>query len=304
MLRILSVVCVLALLSCQTTKTTPTTNNGKTTPGNSEKPTGQTTKPALKLVNLPKLGIILGPGAFKTYAHLGVLREFEKLGFKIHAIVGLEWGSLVGAIYSMKGKANDLEWQLSKLKKTDLPANGNFNSSFQSGQIKELSKYLDTVFQQSKVEGGSIPFACPSLLLKNGKTAWWQEGPTKPAIEKCLAFPPLYNSHSGWVASAFDVTESAKKLREMGSEVVVFVNVLARGNVLKEGRMQNQDENEIIWWDGVNSINTIQSGLDWIIGVHTRNYDILDFEARQSFVLFGQEFGSAAAKKMAEQYGL
>jgi predicted acylesterase/phospholipase RssA len=302
MLRIISVFCVLILASCQTTTTTPSPN-GKPTPGTTEKPNAQT-KPALKLVNMPKLGIILGPGAFKSYAHLGVLREFEKMGFKIHGIVGLEWGSLIGAIYSMKGKANDLEWQLSKLKKTDLPQKGNFGSSFQSGQIKDLSKYLDTVFQQSKLEGGAIPFACPSLLLRNGKTAWWQEGPTRPAIEKCLAFPPLYTSTSGWVASAFDVSESAKKLREMGSEIVVFVNVLARGNVLKEARLQNQDESEIIWWDGVNSINAIQSGLDWIVGVHTRNYDILDFEARQSFVLFGQEFGSAAAKKIAEQYGL
>ena len=287
------------LMSCQTMTSTPN-GNGKP---NGDRPIG-TPKPGLKSVNMPKIGIILGPGGFKSYAHLGVLREFEKSGFKIHAIVGHEWGALVGAIYAMKGKANDLEWQLSKLKKSDLPSDGAFGSNFRPGHTKELSKFLDTVFQQAKLEGGSIPFACPSLLLRNGKNAWWQEGPARPAVEKCLAFPPLYNATNGWVASAFDVAESAKKLREMGAEIVVFVNVLARGNVLKEGRVQNQDESEIIWWDGLNTLNSTQAGLDWIVGIHTRNYDILDFDARQSFVLFGQEFGSAAAKKIAEQYGL
>ncbi len=301
--RVFGVLFALVIMSCQSPRTAPESRK----PGH---PTTEKTqsiepaKPALKMVEMPKLGLILGPGGFKTYAHLGVLREFEKLGFKIHAIAGLEWGALLGGMYAMKGRANDLEWQLSKLKKADLPQDTNFSPTFQAGNIKDLSKFLDGVFAQSKIEGGSIAFACPSLLLKNGKTAWWDQGPVRPAIEKCMGFPPLYGANNGWVADAFNVKDAAKKLREMGAEIVVFINVLARGNILKDGRVKNQDESEIIWWQGANELNSVQSGIDWVIGIHTRNYDILDFEARQSFVIFGQEFGEAAAKKMAEQYGL
>jgi len=298
--KILSLIIPVIFLSCQTPPRQGQPPEGKPTTEKAVPPA----KPALKSVEMPKIGLILGPGAFKTFAHLGVLREFEKVGIKIHAIAGLEWGALIGGIYSMKGRANDLEWQLSKLKKSDLPQDGNFSSNFQADNIKGLSKYLDNTFQQSKIEGGAINFICPSLLLKNGKTAWWDAGQFRPAIEKCMSFPPLYNSNNGWVAAAFDVPEAAKRLREKGAEIIVLVNVLARGSVLKEARVKNQDEAEIIWWDGVNQLNTAQAGIDWIVGVHTRNYDILDFDARQSFVVFGQEFGSAAAKKMAEQYGL
>lgn len=256
------------------------------------------------MVEMPKLGLILGPGAFKTWAHLGVLRELEKFGFRIHAIVGMEWGALIGGIYSQKGRANDLEWQLSKMKKSDLPHDGVFGPNYQPATIKSMGKYFDTVFQQTRIENGAIPFACSSVLLKNGKITWWEEGPIRPAIEKCMTYPPLYSSQNGWVAAAFDVGEAVKKLREKGAEIIVLVNVLARGSVLKENRVRNQDENGIIWWKVTHDLNTVQTGLDWIIGVHTRNYDILDFEARPSFVLFGQEFGAVAGKKIAEQYGL
>jgi len=296
-----TVVCILlslmVFISCQTTQQT----GGSQIAHPSEK---NGAKPALKNVEMPKIGLILGPGAFKSYAHLGVLREFEKAGFKVHAIVGLEWGALMGALYSMKGRANDLEWQLSKLKRTDLPQNASFGPNFQSESIKSFSSYLDTVFQKHRFEDNSISFACPSQLLVNGKSAWWDRGGIRTAMEKCMSFPPLFKSVNGWVASAFDIQDASKKLHEMGAEIVVLVNVLARGQIIKADRVRSQDEAEIIWWDGVHKLNTVQSGIDWIIGIHSRNYDILDFEARQSFVMFGQEFGAAAARKMAEQYGL
>src|SRR4051794_21735458 len=117
---------LLFITSCQTTVTSPSGTKVGTPQSAGEKPSAAPPKPALKLVEMPKIGLILGPGAFKTFSHLGVLREFEKSGFKVQAIVGMEWGSLVGAIYAMKGRANDLEWQLSKLKKSDLPQDGNF----------------------------------------------------------------------------------------------------------------------------------------------------------------------------------
>jgi len=239
---------------------------------------------------LPKIGLILGPGTFKAWAHVGVIKEFEKRGIQIHSIAGLEWGALMAALYSSKSTINELEWQLSKMKNTRF----NYGSS-----IRQLRSEFQAAFGSSRIEGGKIPFFCPSLLLKNGKTAWWEKGKYSDALEKCMAFPPFSQAHYGWVADAFNVEEAAKKLRDYGAEVIVFVNVLARGNVLSSG----QDSSQIIWWEGAQRMNETPKGVDWVIGIHTRKYNILDADARPSFVLFGQEFGAAAADKIASEYG-
>lgn len=252
---------------------------------------------------VPKIGLILGPGGLKAFAHLGVLREFEKHKIPIHSIVGLEWGALVGGLYSIKGKANDLEWQLSKLKKSDLPGHGIWGSTVEAASIKELNTFFDATFGNRKLEEASIPFSCPSSFTSNGKIVWWGQGNFKQTMQKCVAFPPLYHSSQGWVAASFEVEEAAKHLRDQGANLIVFVNVVARGSIIKEDRLKDPESVSIIWWEGLSKMNASSNFVNWLVGVHTRNYDILDFDARQSFVEFGREFGEAAAKKISEEYG-
>lgn len=250
-----------------------------------------------------KIGLILGPGGLKALAHIGVLREFEKANIKIHSVVGLEWGALVAAAYSVKGKSNDAEWQLFKLKKTDLPEKALLSTEFAPASIRTLTPYLDLVFANRTIESGELPFACPTLLLENGKVAWWDRGSYSTVLQKCLPYPPMYEANGNWVAAAFRVEDAAKKLRDRGANVIVFVNVLARGQILKGRRVRSQDAIETLWWDGVHHLADSAKSVDWVIGVHTRNYDIMDFEARQSLVLFGQEFGAQAAKRIADVHG-
>ncbi|MGE3973678.1 MAG: patatin-like phospholipase family protein [Bdellovibrionales bacterium] len=262
------------------------------------------TAPVFQPGQVPKIGFILGPGGMKSFAHVGVLREFEKQNIPVHAIVGLEWGSLIAAAYSQKGKANDLEWQLTKLKKNNLPAKGFLGGDLAPTSIRQITPFFDQAFASSQIQNATIKFGCPSMLLKNGKTRIWTNGTYKSALEKCMSFPPYFTSTQGWMAAAFHVEEAAQWLRDQGAEVVIFVNVLARGTVLKEERVKNEDQVQTLWWEGVRQLNSPPRGVNWVIGVHTRNFDILDYDAKESFVIFGQEFGAAAAKKMATEFRL
>jgi NTE family protein len=250
-----------------------------------------------------KVGLILGPGGMKTWAHLGVLREFEKAGIPIRAVVGLEWGALVAAAYSVKGKTHDAEWQLMKLKKNDLPDRGLLSSEIEPSSIRTLNSYLTGIFANRPAESTEVPFACPSLFLENGKVAWWDRGLFTQVLAKCIPIPPMYEANGSWVAGAFRVEEAAAKLREKGANVIVLVNVLARGQILKGRKVKGEAAVQALWWDGVHHLQDGSKSVDWVVGIHTRNYDMLDFDARQSLVLFGQEFGAPAAKRIADTYG-
>ena len=67
-----------------------------------------------------KVGIILGPGGVRSFAHTGVIRELLNAQIPIDSVVGMEWGALVGGMFANKGQIHDTEWKLYKLQKKEL----------------------------------------------------------------------------------------------------------------------------------------------------------------------------------------
>ena len=99
---------------------------------------------------LPKIGLILGPGGLRSFAHLGVIKRLEHRRIPIAAVAGIGWGALVGALYAHKGRAHHVEWQLSKIKKQHISQKGFFQLQRRMGQISLISPYLKSVFFQHK----------------------------------------------------------------------------------------------------------------------------------------------------------
>ena len=302
--RLLGLVLCLSLfcgLGCQTTEK----KSAKSATANSStaaSPSGSTARPDSEASPraTPKFGFILGPGGLKTFAELGVLRELESAKVPIDYIVGLEWGALVGATYSMKGKANDADWKMLKLKKDHLPSGGLFKSGQEAADIGVAQPFLKDVFEESTVESAQIPFSCPSTSLAGDRTIWSRHGSFKEAVEMCLVYPPIYKSTREFVAAPFEVRAAAKRLRDMGADVVVLINVLAQGTVWRSKNIESQ----LLWREIKTNIAEQTDGVDFVIGVHTREYDIVNFEARRSLMLFGAQAGTVAAKKLTEKYGL
>src|SRR3989338_6241763 len=69
---------------------------------------------------LPKVALVLGGGAARGFAHVGVIRVLEREKIPIDLIVGTSVGSLVGAIYADKKNSFELEWNAFSLEEKDL----------------------------------------------------------------------------------------------------------------------------------------------------------------------------------------
>lgn len=69
---------------------------------------------------LPRVGLVLGGGAARGFAHVGVIRVLEREKVPIDLIVGTSVGSLVGAIYADKKNSFELEWTAFSLEEKDL----------------------------------------------------------------------------------------------------------------------------------------------------------------------------------------
>ena len=68
----------------------------------------------------PKIALVLGGGAARGFAHVGVIRTLEQKKIPVDLIVGTSVGSLIGAIYASDGSSFDLEWTAFQLQKEDL----------------------------------------------------------------------------------------------------------------------------------------------------------------------------------------
>jgi len=130
--------------------------------------------PALE--SLPPLDtvLVLGGGAMRGMAHIGVFRALDRLGVKVDAIVGTSIGSLIGAMYSSSMSPAEMEEVLPGLAKDDY-FRLNF-AKFLSRGIRAPSMYSGETFRRSleklipsrSFDDLRLPFFCNAVCLETG----------------------------------------------------------------------------------------------------------------------------------------
>ncbi len=258
-------------------------------------------------VQMPKVGVIFGPGGFKSFAQAGVLKELERARIPIEAVVGLEWGALVAALYAQNGQIHEVEWKLYRMEQSDLPQRGGLLRR-RNDSLETLGPFLSRQFQgpNSSIERAKIHFACPSLSLQRAGLRWQTRGGFKEALERCLPFPPLFRAQQpSWSAAAFALREAVEHLRQQGVNLVILINVLSPGELVGAESLREDWASAILWQELRRSLAEAQSleGVHEVIEVNTGAFPIQDFANRRQLVSAGERAGRAAARRIADKYG-
>lgn len=250
----------------------------------------------------PRLGIILGPGMSYSLAHLGVLKALNNQKIPVEVIAGIEWSSLVSANYAINGAVNDMIWKASQ---------GQFNvtssKGFLRGEVKEIS---DSVFTQMidqytrgrSVQNSKIKFICPSLNISTAKVMYFKSGNFNRILKGCMKAPPLAQSQARSWAMLWDIDALAAKMKQMGAQKVIFVNVLPQGGInWGENSSAVSTRDKYLWAQVQAALQKPMRNVDHVLRINTKQ-DPLNFkEARltiqQSSVTADQFF-----KNMARQY--
>lgn len=261
---------------------------------------GEGAEPAIPNVKVPKIGIILGPGGARSYAYIGVLREFEKAKIPIHTIAGLEWGALMGALYSVNGKAHDVEWKSMKIP-DDFTKKGLLSSATEAKSFSELEPHLKTMFGDARVESGKIPFSCITDNLKNFKSLMIFKGTYRDTLGYCLGQPPLTTSKNGWVSSSLQSKYLIDQVAFRGVDYIILLDVVTANYPLSGIKV---DESTAILWSNINkSLNQNKKYVHQTITIPISN-NILDFKSRKEYIQQGERAGKEAAEKIIQQFGL
>ena len=252
----------------------------------------------------PRVGIILGPGGIRTFAHIGVLKEFARARIPINYVVGLEWGALMGGLYAMQGQVNELEFKAMRLREGDVPGKGFLGTRIKPEQISVFSDFLNQVFGVNLFEKAKVDFACPTYNLSQDRLVFLGKGSIRDGLSKCLPYPPYFAENHSFVAAPFEVEEAANFLRARNINLVIFVNVLSGGDVFPKSIRAEYPVEQILISQLQRELSRPKIvGVNQVIEVNTSNTSIIDFEARRNLIEQGSNSAKDAVNKLVNQYG-
>ena len=143
------------------------------------------------MINGKKVGLCLGSGGARGFAHLGVLQVLEENGIRPDIISGCSAGAILGAVYAAGTNLYLLEKYLATVEARSIldlgiPIHGGFISG---DRIQEVVMTLthDLSFGETQ-----IPFLCIATDLMSGETKVFEEGKLHEAVRASMAVPGVF----------------------------------------------------------------------------------------------------------------
>jgi NTE family protein len=178
-----------------------------------------------------KIGLALGSGAARGWAHIGVIQALEEMGIKIDVVSGCSIGSYVGATYA-SGKLIELaewvesltEWQVFALMGVGFQKGGLVNGL-------KVFKALQENFSYETFEELKKPFAAVATDLYSGREVNFISGSVIEAVRASCAipglFPPLLFDNRWLVDGGVVNPVPVNMCRMLGADIVIAVNLSA-----------------------------------------------------------------------------
>lgn len=180
-----------------------------------------------------KIGLALGAGSTKGFAHIGVLQELEAAGIHVDMVSGSSMGAIIGAIYSV---GTDLEMLERFILSLNLLEYLDLQFPLSAGLIKgEKIQELIRLFTHGKTfEETKTPFCCVAVDAETGKLDVLEHGLLHEAVRASMSIPAIFEPVAFQGRTYIDggVLERvpSKCLRDRGMDVVIGVDVGYHGD--------------------------------------------------------------------------
>ena len=180
------------------------------------------------MVYRPKLGIALGSGSARGWAHIGVLLALTERGIVLDYVAGCSMGAMVGAAFAA-GHISQLEsWALALDWKRVV---GLLDVGLWGGVFKgdRLIRMFQGQFVECQFSELPMPFAAVATDLATGKELWLREGKVSDAVRASCTVPGLFRPvlrEGRYVVDGSVVNPIPVSLcRAMGADVVIAVDL-------------------------------------------------------------------------------
>ncbi|MDH4149463.1 MAG: patatin-like phospholipase family protein [Betaproteobacteria bacterium] len=181
----------------------------------------------------PVIGLVLGAGGSRGFAHVGVLKALEAAGIEADVIVGVSSGAVVSALHAGGMRAAALESAALGIEDNDLLDFTLFGPGIIEGG--RLQDYINDMLNNRPIEALTKPFAVVAAERVSSHMTVFTRGNTGLAVRASASVPKLFwpvvirgvEYVDGGVASRVP----ASVARDMGADIVIAVDVSWRGSI-------------------------------------------------------------------------
>ena len=265
---------------------------------------GNVPPPVVARLRAPRIGLALGGGAARGFAHVGVIQVLEQHGIRPDLVVGTSAGSLVAALYASGKTAAELEQtalQMEEAAITDwmLPL---FNRGVLKGEA--LARYVNRQVQSKPLQAMKLPLGIVVTDLATGKGVLFQRGDTGTAVRASSAVPgvfmPVSISGREYVDGGLVAPVPVQQAREMGAEVVIAVDISSapEGESTSDA-LRVMLQTFTIMGQSINRYALAEA--DVVVRPALVGVGSADFSARQRSIVAGREAMQAALPRVRQQ---
>jgi NTE family protein len=176
-----------------------------------------------------QIAVVLGAGASKGFAHIGVLKVLEAQNIPIHMIVGTSAGSLVGSLYASGKTAFELQGIAMKME-ADKIIDYDWKI-WKGGLIKgeKIENFINTNIQNAPIEKLKIRYYAVATNAANGEEVVFARGNTGRAVHASCSVPgvfqPLKIGNSTYIDGGVVSPVAVDVARRNGADIVIAVDI-------------------------------------------------------------------------------
>ncbi|WP_422290215.1 patatin-like phospholipase family protein [Hydrogenophaga sp.] len=249
----------------------------------------------------PRLGLALGGGAARGFAHVGVIQVLEANGIHPDVITGTSAGSLVAALYASGKDATELEraaLSMDEATLTDwiLPL---VSRGLLRGEA--LARYVRQAVGGKLIEQMKLPLGILATDLGTGQGVLFRRGDAAQAVRASSAVPGVFNpvaiAGREYVDGGLVAPVPVRQAREMGAEVVLAVDISADPQDLpSNGLLSLLPKTTAIMGQSINRLEL--AGANVVVRPALAGVGSADFTSRQRSIDAGRVAMQAALPRL------
>lgn len=243
----------------------------------------------------PKIALVLGGGAARGFAHVGVIKVLEAQGIVPDFVVGTSAGSLVGALYAAGYSGADLERVALQLEERSigdwsLPDRGFFRG-------EALQSFVNSAVQNRPLEKLNRVFAVVATDLQSGEQMVFRRGNTGMAVRASSSVPgvfqPVTISGREYVDGGLTSPVPVRAAKALGAGLIIAVDVSGKpGNGKTGDTIDMLLQTFTIMGQAIASTELLAA--DIVIRPDTSGLGSADFANRQLAIQTGEKAALAA----------
>ena len=247
------------------------------------------------VVPKPRVGIALGGGAAKGFAHIGVIKMLEANGFQPVVVSGTSAGSVVGALYASGMDPFRLQERAVALDEASIRDVRLFSGGLVQGL--KLQDYVNQSVDNRPIERMRKPFAAVATQLETGERTVFVRGNTGQAVRASSSVPGVFEPVTigkfqyvdGGVVSPVPVDAA----RQLGADFVIAVDISSKASGKRpDGMLGIVNQSIAIMGQKLGEQELARA--DVVIRPNVLDYGSADFTRRNQAILEGEKAALAA----------